>query len=146
MSSFLTFLLLNDICFKNWSPRLNFQASVQDFYISISTRRKNSSSRAHFVTSKLFLYFGFIWFMTSFRLWAPQMRPWSSNQLFQCLIPGGGGGLRIWKGWGCSSEILNQTLKGDQSRRGPSFFCPLKDTMSRHRLIIYVFVFFPVQH
>ena len=52
MSLFLTFLLLTDICFKNQSPRLNFQASVQDFYISISARRKSSFSRAHFVTSK----------------------------------------------------------------------------------------------
>ena len=32
------------------------------------------------------------------------------------------GGLRILKGWGCSSEILNQTPKGDRFGRGPSFF------------------------
>ena len=31
-----------------------------EFYISISTRRKDSFSRAHFETSKLVLYFGFI--------------------------------------------------------------------------------------
>ena len=38
------------------------------------------------------------------------------------------GGLRILKGWGCSSEILNQTPKGDRFGRGPSFFWPLKET------------------
>ena len=37
-----------------------------------------------------------------------------------------GGGLPIRKGRGCSSEILNETRKRDQSGRGPSFFCPLK--------------------
>ena len=30
LSLFLTFLLLTDICFKNRSPSLNFEASVQD--------------------------------------------------------------------------------------------------------------------
>ena len=38
------------------------------------------------------------------------------------------GGLRILKGWECSSEILNQTPKGDRFGRGPSFFWPLKET------------------
>ena len=45
----------------------------------------------------------------------------------------GGGELRIWKGWGCSSEVLNKTPKGDRSGRGPSFFWPLKETMLKHR-------------
>ena len=49
----------------------------------------------------------------------------------------GGWELRIWKGWGCSSEILNETPKGDRSGRGPSFFWPLKETMLRHRQYIY---------
>ena len=34
------------------------------------------------------------------------------------------GGTPIWKGWGCSSELLNQTTNGDG--RGPKFFWPLK--------------------
>ena len=45
----------------------------------------------------------------------------------------GGVGLRIWKGWGCSSEVLNKSPKGDRSGRGPSFFWPLKETMLKHR-------------
>ena len=40
-----------------------------------------------------------------------------------------GGGNPIWKGRGCSSEILNLTPKGDQSGRGPTFFLPLKAIM-----------------
>ena len=47
-----------------------------------------------------------------------------------------GGGLRIWKGWGCLLEILNETPKGDRSRRGPSFFWPLKETMLNNKLVI----------
>ena len=43
-------------------------------------------------------------------------------------IPGGGGGTPIWNRRGCSSEILNLTPKGDQSRRGLSKFWPLKET------------------
>ena len=41
--------------------------------------------------------------------------------------------LRIRKGWGCVSEILNHTPKGDRSGRGPSFFWPLKETMLKHK-------------
>ena len=52
------------------------------------------------------------------------------------------GRLRIWTGWGCSSEILNQTPKGDRSGRGPSFFWPLKETMLKHRQYIYFLYFF----
>ena len=55
-----------------------------------------------------------------------------------------GGGLRIWKGWGCSWEILNQTPKGDRSGRGLSYFWPLKETMLKHRQL-YIFIFFHVQ-
>ena len=54
----------------------------------------------------------------------------------------GGGGLRIWKGWGCSSEILNSTPKGDRSGSGPSFFWPLKETMLKHRQYIYIYIYF----
>ena len=52
-----------------------------------------------------------------------------------------GGGLRIWKGWGCSSEILISTPKGDRSGRGPSFFWPLKETMLKHRQYIYIYFY-----
>ena len=46
------------------------------------------------------------------------------------------------KGVGCSSEILNQTPKGDRSgRRDPSFFLPLKETMLKHRQYIYLYIF-----
>ena len=39
----------------------------------------------------------------------------------KCENPGGGGGRTpIWKGRGCSSEILNLTPKRDQSGRGGS--------------------------
>ena len=43
------------------------------------------------------------------------------------------GGTPIWKRRGCSFEILNYTLKGDQSGRGPTFFDPCKnfDCMNR---------------
>ena len=51
------------------------------------------------------------------------------------------GGLRIRKGWGCSSEILNETPKRDRSRRGPSFFLPLKETMLKHRQYTYFYIF-----
>ena len=39
------------------------------------------------------------------------------------------GGNPIWKGWGCSSEILNWTPKGDKSGHGPTIFWPLKETI-----------------
>ena len=32
-------------------------------------------------------------------------------------------------GLGCPSEILNETPKGDQPGRGPTFILPLKDTI-----------------
>ena len=40
----------------------------------------------------------------------------------------GRGGPSMWNGRGCSSEILNETAKGDQSGRGSTFFWPLKKT------------------
>lgn len=58
------------------------------------------------------------------------------------------GGTPIWNGRGCSSKILNKTLKGDQSRRGPTFFWPLKKTilnfdyMNRINMTIYNFLIF----
>ena len=36
------------------------------------------------------------------------------------ISPGGGGGTPIWKGRGCSSEMLNLTPKRDQSGCGRS--------------------------
>ena len=36
---------------------------------------------------------------------------------------------------GCSSEILNSTPKRDQSGRGSSFLCPLKDTKNTKNII-----------
>ena len=47
----------------------------------------------------------------------------------------GGWGTPIWKGRGCSSEILNFTPKRDQSRRGCSLCRPLKETSLKYRLI-----------
>ena len=38
------------------------------------------------------------------------------------------GSTSIWKGWGCSSENLNFTHKGDQSWWGLRFTWPLQDT------------------
>ena len=58
-----------------------------------------------------------------------------SIQRLDPMSPGGGGEgkLRIWKGWGCSSEILNWTPKGDRSGRGPSFFLtPKRDQKNVH--------------
>ena len=61
-------------------------------------------------------------------LWAPastgRLRP--KDHLFQACIQKARGGLRMWKGRGCLSEILNESPKGDQSGRGPTFFWPLK--------------------
>ena len=51
------------------------------------------------------------------------------RQMEPTFIPGVGGRLRIWKGWGWSLEILNFILRGDRSGRGLSFFWPLKETM-----------------
>ena len=53
----------------------------------------------------------------------------SHKTLWWLEIPGGGGGTPIWNRRGCSSEILNLTPKGDQSRRGLSKFWPLKETV-----------------
>ena len=47
----------------------------------------------------------------------------------------------IRKGWGCSSEILNQTPKGDRSGRGLSFFpTPKRDHVKTQA--IYIFLYF----
>ena len=42
----------------------------------------------------------------------------------------------IWKGRGCSSEILNFTPKRDQSRCGRSLCRPLKEAGLEYRQII----------
>jgi len=39
------------------------------------------------------------------------------------------GATPIWNGRGCSSEILNETPKGDQSGRCPTFVWTLKKTI-----------------
>ena len=67
---------------------------------------------------------------------------WSFCNRRPCLIVSSRGELRIWKGWGCSSEILNYTPKGDRSWRGPRFFWPLKETMLQHRQYIYIYLYF----
>ena len=66
-----------------------------------------------------------------------------SIQHLEPMSPEGGGEveLRIWKGWGCSSEILNWTPKGDRSGRGPSFFWPLKETKKIYISNIYFYIF-----
>ena len=47
----------------------------------------------------------------------------------------------IRKGWGCSSEILNQTPKGDRSGRGLSFFrTPKRDHVKTQAF--YIFLYF----
>ena len=85
LSLFHSFLLLTDFSFWNQSPSLIIQVSVKTLYFSYSTTRKEprkeSFSRPHFETSKLVLCFGFIWFLTNFRLWswATEIRPWSSS-------------------------------------------------------------------
>ena len=48
---------------------------------------------------------------------------------------GGGGGTHIWKGRGCSSEILNFTSKRHQSGLDRSLCRPLKETGLKYRQI-----------
>ena len=52
-----------------------------------------------------------------------------SQQYSQFLWGNRPGGTPIWKGRGCSSEILNLTPKRDQSGRGRSLCRPLKETL-----------------
>ena len=56
-------------------------------------------------------------------------------------FPGGGGGLRIWKGWRCSSEILNKAPKGDRSGRVPSVFLTPKRDDKKYISNIYLYIF-----
>ena len=60
------------------------------------------------------------------RLDQATLKVYCQNYLLRCSDrqPRGGGELLIWKGWGCSSEILNSTPKRDRSGRSPSFFWP----------------------
>ena len=46
------------------------------------------------------------------------------------------GGTPIWKGQGCSLEILNLPPKRDQSGRGRSLCRPLKETVYANRVNI----------
>ena len=65
------------------------------------------------------------------------------KRLWTCSKPGGWK-TPIWNRRGCSSEILNSTPKGDQSGRGSSFLCPLKD-IKNTKCIIYFSLFLRVQ-
>ena len=48
----------------------------------------------------------------------------------------------IWNGRGCSSEILHQTPKGDQSGCGLSFLWPLKGIQSTKKYNLFFLFFF----
>ena len=54
------------------------------------------------------------------------------------------GGTPMWKGQGCSLEILNYTSKGDQFGRGPTVFDPYKcfDYMNRVNQINWKYIIF----
>ena len=49
--------------------------------------------------------------------------------LMEGVVERPGWGTPIWNGRGCSSEILNETPKGDQSGRCPTFVWTLKKTI-----------------
>ena len=67
---FITNTKLNRVQLSLFHTFLLLTVSVKTLYFSVSTRRKESFSGSHsdFQTSKLVLYFGFIWFLTNFRL------------------------------------------------------------------------------
>ena len=78
---------------RQWPPKVKTQNQKSIFNVDLQNEKWKSKSKSRFTNTYVS------------RQWVDNRRVYWSRKIVS-FIPGGEG-LRIWKGWGCSSEILN---------------------------------------